>query len=320
MQIREHDLDVDILEELENFDWAGGVVKGNKFLACSPFRTERHPSFACNLEDGLWIDSGNSDEYYHKGNFLKLMAVLRNEDIDFAEDYLIEKYATILADTESLELPLSLNLCGEQDKPLIIAKSSIQHLYQHTTDYLTNRGISIEVQELFGTGFNPENKTVAMLWTDRFGNIINIKYRRTDQKAFFYAKGGQPIRNHVYGMYQCIAKKAKRVFLCESEIDALTLWTYGYTAIAVGGSSLSEKQKQIILSAGIEELVIATDNDTVGNRFRESLKQDFGGNLRILMFVFPEQAKDVNSLTREQLLKAVITLDTATFSFLNLSL
>lgn len=317
MQVREYDLDVDILAEVEEFDWVNGQVKGNKFIACSPFRSERHPSFAVNLEDGLWIDSGNSDEYYHKGNFIKLLSVLRNEDYELVEDYLIEKYATILADTDALEL--HLNLYGEQDKPKIIDRASIEHLYKIQTDYLTNRGISLEVQQLFGTGYNPDNQTVALLWTDKRGNIINIKYRRTNQKAFFYEKGGQPIKNYVFGIYQCIIRKAKRVFLCESEIDALTFWTYGYPAVAVGGSSLSEKQQQILLSSGIEELVVATDNDLVGNRFRDFLKEELAGFITIFNFIFPEKIKDINEMTGEQIHKAVGSLEIPTFSFLDLS-
>lgn len=319
MDIRGHELDIDVLEEMQNFDWTGEVIKGNKFIACSPFRSERHPSFAINLEDGLWIDSGNSDEYYHKGNLVKLLSLLRNEDIETIEDYLIEKYALILADTDTLQL--QINLCEErQDKPKFIDRASIQHLYKTRTEYLTSRGISQEVQKLFGTGYNPENRTVALLWTDKKGNIINIKYRRIDQKAFFYEKGGQPIKNYVYGIYQCIQAKAKRVFLCESEIDALTFWTHGYAAVAVGGSLLSESQKQILLTSGIEELVIATDSDLVGERFNKALTQELGGHFTTYRFVFPPQTKDVNEMTKEQINKSIASLEKTTFSFLDLSI
>lgn len=89
MLIRDFELDVDILEEIEAFDWVGEVIKDNKFIACSPFRSERHPSFAVNLEDGLWIDSGNTDEYYHKGNLVKLLSLLRNEDINTVQIILL---------------------------------------------------------------------------------------------------------------------------------------------------------------------------------------------------------------------------------------
>ncbi|GAB6153686.1 hypothetical protein JCM17380_24360 [Desulfosporosinus burensis] len=318
MQIKDHDLDVDILEELQYFDWTGESVKGIKFIACSPFRTERNPSFAVNLENGTFMDSGNDDEYFRKGNFIKLLALLRNEEYEDIEDYLIWKYTSYLADTELLELRMKLTVDEGKKELRYIDRSDITHLYQQRSDYLTGRGISLEVQTLFQTGYNPQNRTIAFLWTDKQGRIINIKYRRTDVKAFFYQKGGQQIKHHVFGIYQCIQHKAKRVFICESEIDAMTLWTYGYPAVAVGGSSLSENQKRILLSSGIEELVIATDNDKVGGRFREYLTEEFAGNLVILSFAFPDRVKDINDMTGEQIHKAVQTLATPTFSFLNL--
>ena len=318
MKIREYELDVNILEEVEEFEWVNGVVRGNKFLACSPFRSERHPSFAINLETSTWIDSGNSDEFYHKGNLVKLLAVLRQEDIETVEDYLIEKYATILADTEALVL--NMNLPTEEEKPVFIERSTLKHLYVTSTDYFTNRGISLDVQQLFGLGYNSETRSVAMLWTDNYNNIINIKYRNIDKKAFFYAVGGQRITNYVFGIYQCIRRRATRVYICESEIDALTLWSHGYPAVAVGGSSLSDSQRHLILTSGITELVIATDNDKVGNRFRETIQKDFGGILTMFTFTFPEGVKDVNDMTWTQLSKAVQTLETPIVSFLNLSI
>lgn len=317
MKIREYDLDIDILEELQEFEWNNDSIKGNKFIACSPFRSERHPSFAVNLETGTFIDSGNSDEYYHKGNLVKLLALLRSEEYEIIEDYLIEKYATILVDTETLEL--HINLQEQQDHQQIIDRKSITHLYLKQSDYLLKRGISVEVQTLFETGFDALRGCIALLWHDKKGNIINIKYRCVDKKSFFYAKGGQPIKNHLYGMYQCLQKKAKRVYICESEIDALTLWSHGYPAIAVGGSSLSENQKQILLTSGIEELVVSTDNDTVGNRFKEFLIGELGGYFTMYSFIFPTMVKDVNDMTSEQINKSAQSLEAPTFSFLSLS-
>lgn len=313
MKIREHELDVDILEELNNFEWVNEQIRGDKFQACSPFRDEKRPSFAVNLDTGTWKDSGAVDMKLLKGNFVALLAYLRNETYSEVEDYLIEKYALILSDTQALQL--HLNLVGEQDKPKFIDNSSLTHLYETRVDYLDNRGISAEVQQLFGTGYNPDTNSIALLWTDLKGRVINVKYRRINTKSFYYEKGGQQIKHFIYGLYQCKIKKAKRVFICESEIDALYLWTHGYPAVAVGGSSLSDNQKQLLLSAGIEELVIATDNDAVGHRFREFLKVEFAGLLTVLDIEFPAGIKDINELDLSQLAYVISTIQPVTFSF-----
>lgn len=295
MIILGHDLNVDIQEELDNFTFTRSRIRGNKLQSCSPFREEKSPSFAVNLDNGIWIDSGATTEEYRKGNFISLLAYLRSETYSDIEDYLIEKYGTILADVQTLKL--EINLSNDSDKPKQpIFNKKVRELSLNKHDYLLGRGISKEVQKLFQTGYDEKSNSVSLPWHDGKGFVINVKYRSTKEKTFYYEKEGLPIKNFVYGIFQCIKKKATRVYVCESEIDALTLWTYGYAAVAIGGSSLSEAQKTILLSAGFEDLVIATDNDLVGRRVRDFLFQEFGGMMNVFEVYFPKGAKDINDI------------------------
>ncbi|OAA90890.1 toprim domain-containing protein [Clostridium ljungdahlii] len=299
MKINGAEINIDFLAELEYFDWSKNVIKGDKFQACSPFRAEHNPSFAVNLENGLWVDSGSIDEKLHKGNFISLLAYLRNEEYEEIEDYLLQKYSTILSDTEDLQL--NLNLCMGKGQYKTFSKEFASQYYKKKDVYLTNRGISTEVQNIFEIGYEDKMTAIVIPWHDNRGNIVTFKYRFTERKEFFYIKDGQHIRNHLYGLYFCIKMKAKIVYLCEAEIDALTLWTYGYFAIAVGGSSLSDVQKNLILNSGIEKLVIATDNDQVGHRFRNALKQELAAHMTLYDFKFPSGKKDINELKESEL-------------------
>lgn len=298
MFIKGHELDIDILEELEGFDFKRARIRGNKLQACSPLRDEGNPSFAINLDNGLWVDSGAPSEEYRKGNFIKLLSFLRQEDYEEIESYLIQKYNTILADVDKLELKLALTL--NSPKQSYLSKDMLLRLKQPTT-YFTNRGISLEVQEMFNLGYNPRGHCVSIPWFDTHGNLINIKYRRTDNKKFFYEEDGLHIKYYVYGLDKVNLIKAKRISICESEIDALTLWTYGYPAVALGGSSLSEQQKALILNSTIDETVICTDNDKVGHRLRELLKKEFSGLLNVYDFKFPHGKKDINDLDKGEI-------------------
>lgn len=295
MIIRGHELNVDILEELDNFTFTRSRIRGNKLQSCSPFREEKSPSFAVNLDNGTWIDSGAATEEYRKGNFISLLAYLRSETYSDTENYLIEKYGTILDDVATLKL--EINLSNDLNKPRQpVFNNKVRELSLNKNDYLSRRGISKEVQKLFQTGYDQKSNSISLPWHDSKGLVINVKYRNTKEKTFFYEKEGLPIKNYVYGIFQCIRKKATRVYICESEIDALTLWTYGYPAVAIGGSSLSEAQKTILLSAGFEDLVIATDNDLVGRRIRDFLFQEFGGLMNVFEVYFPKGAKDINDI------------------------
>lgn len=306
MQIKGREIKIDVLEELKEFHWNKGIVKGNKFQACSPFRPEVHPSFAVNLDNGTWVDSGSVVEDLHKGNFIKLLALLRHIDYDEAEDDLLERYDIKISETDKLKLNLDLQL---EPKPIrYFTLEELEYLYKVPTNYLDKRGISREVQKLFNIGYSEQLNAVAMPWMDKLGRIINVKYRLLDRKKFLYEKDGQEIRYYLYGLYQCLLVNARKVYICESETDALTLWTYNQPAIALGGSSISESQEKLLLSTNIEEVVIATDNDNVGNRIRAVLEQELLPYFKVFNLKFSKNIKDVNEMSEKQIKEAIITL------------
>jgi DNA primase len=293
----DYELPVDILEELNNFDWYRATVKTGEMVACSPFREERSPSFSINLDTGLWIDFG-SDDLYSKGNLILLLSYLRNETPYEVEDYLLDKYGIDLSDVD--KLTLDFNLSFETKTETIISLEEYKQ-YAFRSPYLASRGISEKTQRAFKVGYDRASKAVAFAWQDIKGNIINVKFRSTKSKKFFYYPTGQALRNHIYGMYFIYKLNCETAYLVESEIDALYLWSNGYPAIALGGSKISDKRKQLILRSPIKKLILATDNDAVGREIREKVTNMFIGYKDVHEVTLPDNVKDVNDLPPEQL-------------------
>jgi hypothetical protein len=298
MRLRGIDLEIDYLEELEEYEiWDRQRVRENKFQACSPFRGEKHPSFAVNLDNGLWIDSGASNEEWRKGNFVTLLSWLRQETAEETIDYLVEKYAPFNVDVDALEL--DLNLALEEEPPKTFGWDEVKHLLK-PSDYLKGRGVNEKVQSAMQTGRDDKHKAVAFTWHDKDGNIVNIKFRSEKEKYFWYADG-QPIKFHVYGLFLVRKLKKDTVFIVESEIDALYLWSMGFPAIALGRAGMSPMQKELILSSGIKTLVICTDNDKAGRRAGLEIIAELTGYMDIHTINFPDNVKDVNDMKPEVL-------------------
>jgi len=75
-------INVDIEEELRLFPWNRARWTESKLIASSPFRDDNAPSFFVNLDGeyaGTWADSGAYGTEYESGNFVRLLAYLRNE-------------------------------------------------------------------------------------------------------------------------------------------------------------------------------------------------------------------------------------------------
>lgn len=293
----EYELPVDVLEELGYYNWDRVRTKPDEMVACSPFRNDGSPSFSINLTTGLWIDFG-SDDFLSKGNLITLLSFLRNDTPYEIENYLMEKYGIDLSDVDKLELNIDFNFDTKVDT--IISLEEYKK-YAFRSPYLAGRGVSEKVQSAFKVGFDPQSKAVAFAWTDIKGNIVNVKFRSVKSKIFFYYPEGQAIKDHIYGMNFVYKMNCEKVYLVESEIDALYLWSNGYPAIALGNSKFNDKRKQLIMRSPIKTLVLATDNDRVGREVREKVINAIVGYKELHDLILPDNVKDVNDLTPEQL-------------------
>ena len=299
LNIRGHNVEVDVSKELRNYDWTRPRWTGSKFIACSPFRAERIPSFVVWLESGTWNDSGAEDEDWRSGNLVNLLAFLRNESTEEAEDYLLTEYCAYYGDVESLRLNIDLTQTEANAVPL---DSNILTGYCFRHPYLNEqRGIEEKWQQGFRIGYCKRSRAVTFPWFNYRGDLVNIKFRSIADKRFWYYTGGQPLRNHIYGLNFVHKTKASRVFIVESEIDAITLWQAGFAAIALGGANLTQRQRDLIIQSPIEKLGIATDNDRAGQRVAKSIMGQLGGYMVIKKINLPEQVKDVNELSRGEI-------------------
>lgn len=129
---------------------------------------------------------------------------------------------------------------------------------------------------------------------DLYGNIAFEARRAINTKLFHYPKDTRKI---IYGAYECIQDKANKVYVCESIIDALTIWCYGKHAIALNGTG-SMKQYKILNELPFNQYVLALDGDDAGNRGRYSFKKHVKNKL-VSNLILPK-GKDINDLTREE--------------------
>ena len=306
LNVRGYQVDVDVAKELRNYDWIRPRWTGSKFLACSPFRADRIPSFVVWLDSGTWNDSGADDEDWRSGNLVKLLAFLRNESYEETEDYLLSEYCAHYADTESLRLNIDLTQTETKTVPL---NSNILTGYLFRHPYLEKqRGIEEKWQHGFRIGYCRKSWAVTFPWFNYRGDLVNIKFRSVTDKRFWYYTGGQPLRNHIYGLNFVHKTRKNRVFIVESEIDAIMLWQSGIATIALGGANMTRRQRDLILQSPIEELVIATDNDRAGHKIADSIVNQLSGYVAIKKINLPEQVKDVNELSREELINVVNVL------------
>lgn len=266
---------IDVWDELQDYPWRQANLSDDKLIACSPFRDDHQPSFYVWLRGehkGTFGDSGSYDDYA-KGGFYKLLAFLREESISETIDYLREKYGDgVFRKLDDIKIP-EITVAPRKARKQI--PDMLLDTLEENYDYLEGRGISAETQRLFGIKYDPRHNSVAFPWRYVDGVLGNIKYRNIDEKQFYYAKDGQPVNSMVFGLTLVYDIGARKVAITEAETDAMTLWESGQPAIALGHGSITPKQVELITKSPIEYLVIATDDDPVGNKLAARLYETF---------------------------------------------
>lgn len=280
IKIRGHTVDIDIEGELREFDWTRPRWTSDKLLAASPFRYDQTPSFFVNLSGefaGSFGDSGAYDSEWASGNFVKLLAFLRQETYEEAEEYLLSTYGYPVGETLKLRLP-TIKL-PEPFEPL--PESIVTPAFSR---YLEARGISEETQAMYGVGYGRQKGFTALPWRLPDGQLANVMYRATRGKVFFYERGGMPRRNLLYGIDVVRRENARVAAVCEAPIDALSWYEASggeIVGIAAGGVTLSQEQADLIKRSSIETIILAGDNDKAGEKFNAEAERRLRGHVRL---------------------------------------
>lgn len=157
------------------------------------------------------------------------------------------------------------------------------------TDYFTKRGITLETQKRFKLGYEPRKKVVTIPYNSKMTYFCT---RSTEEKRFWkplsrlrvlpngeydykntaWILGDEPIFNGA------VLLKPGIVFVCESQIDAISLLQAGMPACAVGGTNCQSKLDKI--RDNIKAYILfAFDNDNAGQKHAAELNALYWSNI-----------------------------------------
>lgn len=168
--------------------------------------------------------------------------------------------------------------------------------------YLQSRGIFGEVMAEYEVGYDPLDDVVLFPVKGLDGKALFYKGRSITGKHFYNAKDIDK-SSVVYGLYELVRSGAEpdtKVWITESEIDALSLREKGELAIALMGSHISEAQCKQLEKTPYRRFVLATDNDPAGRKGAALIKKELiPKGFRFINLQWRTSLKDVNELITE---------------------
>jgi hypothetical protein len=175
--------------------------------------------------------------------------------------------------------------------------------YRFIVPYMYERHLTDAVIEQFDVGYDanwiPPGRSkpvpcITIPVRDKEGRTLFLCRRSIQGKMYNYPEG---VTKPVFGV-DMIPPRCKSLIICESAINALTCWTWGYPAVALLGTG-NAYQLQQLRELGVPEFVLCMDGDDAGSRAAAKLKRQLSDVAIIWTVRFPP-GKDVNDVTKEE--------------------
>lgn len=179
--------------------------------------------------------------------------------------------------------------------------------YRYTVDYMYQRKMTDEAIQVYDVGFDPNYIPPGL---KRPQACITFPVRDLQHRTLFFVRRSiegkhyylpKDITKPVYGL-DVIPKDCNSLIICESCINAITAYTWGYPAVALLGTG-NTYQVQQLKALGVHEFVLCLDPDDAGRRGMDKLTKNLSSNAIIWRMDLPE-GKDVNDCTKEEFEKA----------------
>lgn len=231
-----------------------------------------------------------------KGRLRSLVGFCLDLTREESDEWLIDNFGSSYV--EEVKLIDKLEFGKRETKEYL--DESILDSFEYNNDnalnYLINkRHLSKEVIDYFKIGYNLETASVTFPCRDLLGHLVGIFERNILSKRFHIPKiNPKP----VYLLYESTRLNYNFVYVVESQINALTCWSWGYPAVALFGTG-AKSQYDDLKKSGIRKFCCVFDGDNAGREGLSKFIKNMPDSIMIFYKIVPE-GKDVNDLTEEE--------------------
>lgn len=293
-----------LLQMQEETDYLQEIkpTKDNILVSC-PFHKdgkERKPSCSINILDDIDIPYGA----FHcwscgaHGSLTKLVAKCYEINTLFAEDWLISNFSNSLITQVEL-LPEITHSNVKSKKEIELADSVLDEFEYDNPEalrYLTEqRRLKFEVLSYFRIGYDAESDAITFPIWDEYGRLVGVSKRNLHTKFYHVPK----LNNKPIYLFDTIRKfDYKTVCVAESQINALTLWGWGFPAVALFGTG-SKYQYKLLSKCSARNFVLCLDGDNAGRKGVRNLLRSIPQDRIVTVVQLPE-SKDINDITKDE--------------------
>lgn len=179
----------------------------------------------------------------------------------FGNNWLKANYSTAMVERDR-HFNININRNKSTTNQLPNISDDILDSLAYTHPYMYKRGLTDEIIDKFDIGYDNVTDSITFPVSDIYGNIKWIQTRSVKGK-FYKIPEGIVKTDYLYGVYQAIQSKSTSVVICESPLNALTLWKFNKPAIALFGTG-GGNQYEMLKKLPFRHYLLALDPDEAG--------------------------------------------------------
>lgn len=269
--------------------------RGNNIRVTCPFHSngqEKHPSCEIYCGDNESLEYGTFHCFTCKrtGSLASIVSHCFDENSEeFGKEWLHQRFGDVFIQYKKYLPKIELNKTKNFLDPKILDE------FEYYNDYMFTRKLSKDVINKYRVGFDKKLNMICFPVWDIHNNLVMITKRSVDSKVFLIDENKE---KPVYLLNFVLAEGHKTVYIAESQINALTLQSWGYPAVALIGTG-SANQYKILSRSGIRNYILCFDGDQAGDEGRNKFKLKMPSDVLISYKKLP-RGKDVNDLTKEE--------------------
>lgn len=272
---------------------------GNDLMVTCPFHKggqERKPSFGINKStmEAHCFTCGYS------GNLYDVISRIFGYDDrgQYGKSWLSKNFVSItVEERKPIELNLTRKRIKNEVKTNYVTEEELDR-YRYTHPYMYKRGLTDELISKFDIGYDAATACITFPVRDIRGNCVFLARRSVNYKYFNYPSGNTKGLYGIFELYQ-IKRFPSKIYVCESMLDALTLWSHNVYACALNGLGTSLQFKQL-RDMPCRHFVLATDNDKAGMQARQHIRENLSNKI-ITQVMLPNGRKDINECSWEEI-------------------
>ena len=255
-----------------------------------PFHDDNSESCSINLDKGVWICFAGCGQGSLK-SFIQ-----EYKDWDFKQ---VNQYLVSYKDTHSKRLFIEPPIVEEGPLPEV----NVPFKLGMVPKWIFDRGFDKQSMKKWLCGISPANGLIIPVKDINFRTVGWITRQEKQIPKYLYSKGLK--KSHIlFG--QPYIRDCEYVCVTEGPLDAMWLNQLGFPAVALLGMSMSEKQKDLILTLPTKEIILCLDNDEAGQRGKKRAFELLDNKIKVSHIDIPEAYKDVQDIKSYGILKNII--------------